>query len=288
MRPAGRRDPPARRAVCIALTASSLLLAILFLAGRRRHTPVLVALNAGDRILLGLPASFGVRASARNPWSSGDASRSPGCGGRVNPSARAGDFLRVRYVVRDANGSVADSTRERRPATILLGSGQGLPLARALAGLCAGESASFALPSGGSVLVAVVAVGTGSSTGSGKEAAEAEDEDRLARSVTPVAAHRRRNCDSACAAEGKVCDARAFAIVNDCTRLRKAFKCAVCETAAKGSAGKDMPCFVSRHAPRSFPRGYCLASPVVGSSVCSARHPHTSRLCPCVDGRGKP
>ncbi len=83
----------------------------------------------------------------------------------------------------------------------------------------------------------------------------------------------------ACAEDG-------FVIVNDCARLRRAFDCKVCEVAAVGSAGKDMPCFVAKHAPVSFPRGFCLVSPVVRSSSCEARHPHTYRLCPCIEKAG--
>mmetsp|Transcript_1806 Transcript_1806/g.3910 ORF Transcript_1806/g.3910 Transcript_1806/m.3910 type:complete len:387 (+) Transcript_1806:1152-2312(+) len=108
-------------------------------------------------------------------------------------------------------------------------------------------------------------------------------QDSLAARLRTIAARRGQNCDSACERHGLRCAPEAFEVVNQCPRLAAEFHCAQCEVAAVGTAGPDMPCFVSPRAPVGHPRGTCMVAPDVSKTTCAARYEHTHRLCPCLE-----
>jgi hypothetical protein len=234
----------------------------------------------------------------RNPWAgAGRRARGdvvvaqPGCGGAYRRAARSGDRVRLRYVARKG-GVLVDSTRGRLPVDLLLGSSQaGAELDRALMGLCAGEAVRVQAAGGVELVVAVLEVGAGISgrlqglfgagVGHGGEVV-GDAEDRLARDLIATPGARGRSCATACRTAGLVCAEAGFAVINTCPRLREAFECAECEVAAAGTAGPDMPCYVSKSAPVGHPRGFCMVNPVPTNAQCDSKYKHTRRLCPCL------
>jgi hypothetical protein len=233
-----------------------------------------------------------------NPWA-GSSRRArtdmivsrAGCGGEYVRAAAVGDSVRLRYFVRDGDlGNVAESTRGRPPVDVVIGARQvDARLEQALVGVCAGES--FVVLVSDWMTVAVIAVVSsgrrGDDESNGAEVAADEENDRVAGRIVAVAGRRGASCSATCrAAGGLECSAVGFAVVNTCPRLRAAFGCAGCEVAATGTAGADMPCYVSRRAPAGHPRGFCMVRPAgvdrAEGGDCEARYRHTRRLCPCV------
>jgi len=101
-------------------------------------------------------------------------------------------------------------------------------------------------------------------------------------SLTPPAADESNNStESVTNPKQMRCVEEAFVVVNQCPLLKANFPCTVCEVAALGSSGPDMPCYVSPAAPLGHPRGYCMVSPNPKGSQCDAKYQHTVRLCPC-------
>lgn len=246
------------------------------------------ALSQYDADLLGLPPSSPARRvkslSFHNPWrGAGNRHRSdlissvPGCGGTLRPKLKYGDSVALFYVVREANGTVTDSTHDGLEANIEIGAGQvSGEIEIHLEGMCGGETAQF-FANNRLITVHVARVGVVS-----REDMIATRLEKLAHSVRAIAAPRAMSCAHACGRNGLFCDGDGFRIINECPRLRKTFACRSCETAAAGSSGPDMPCYVVPSAPRGHPRGYCMVNPSVESASCNARYAHTRRLCPCV------
>ncbi|KAA8494693.1 hypothetical protein FVE85_2934 [Porphyridium purpureum] len=231
-----------------------------------------------------------------------------GCGGTFRPSARTGDRVEVRYVAemrgRDARAVAPTPVLN---VSFVLGAKQPFrALQSAIGRMCPGEIAELVIPSwvlrilpgahhipsflksatplprrgglGPQLHIFVQLVSTARATESMDEFEEAQV---LAARILAIAGAQGESCDSACARNNATCLADAFKVVNECPRIKTVFPCTVCEVAAKGSAGPDMPCFVSPSAPIGHPRGYCMATPNVAVSDCAGRYPHTSRVCPC-------
>lgn len=217
-----------------------------------------------------LPATVG------NPWrGAGRRMRSDlviavsGCGGTFRPALQSGMRARVRYVQRKASGALVDSSSDA--VHIVLGAHHVPDVEHALAGLCAGEVVRV-LRGSDTLLVAVLQVGND---------IQRDGRDIAARAIVARTTARGRSCQEACRKVGLICEASMFAVVNNCPRMRMAFRCTRCEVAAVGSAGADMPAWVSYSAPAGHARGACLVSPDVTLSCCEASFAHTRRLCPC-------
>lgn len=246
------------------------------------------ALNVRDADSLGLSVHpVAVRAGAKglhNPWrGAGNRMREDllssvsGCGGKYRPWLRHGDTASLFYSVREADGAVIDGSGGSHAIDVVLGSGQVNPeMDRRLKGLCAGETVTY--ESANRFFIAYVErVGR----------LELEDErsqrlEVLAHVLKSVRAPKGVACELACRRKGMRCAEDGFRIINACPRLREAFACRSCETAAAGSSGPDMPCYVELSAPLGHPRGSCMVNPKVETATCKARYAHTRRLCPCV------
>lgn len=236
---------------------------------------------------LGLPRSSRLARptvfSSRNPWrGAGRRHRSDllssvsGCGGNFRPSLGWGDHASLFYAVRGPNGT-ADATRDASTVDVVIGSGQvGYDLDDHLVGMCAGETVSF-WRDGLFFVVHVARVGP-------RPRVEHDIRflEQLATVLKAIPGKRHQACTVTCSRSGLNCHERGFRIVNSCPRLREIFPCQVCETAAAGSAGPDMPCYVERSAPQGHPRGFCMVNPNIETSTCKAKYAHTRRLCPCV------
>ncbi|KAI0565598.1 FKBP-type peptidyl-prolyl cis-trans isomerase [Gracilaria domingensis] len=237
-------------------------------------------LSQADLHALNMSKLQPVPMSQDNPWRGAgrrlrhDVIRSvPGCGGTFRRAVAHGDQVQVRYAMwRDDR--IIDSSSSS--VNVIAGSSQ-IPrkLDSALTGLCAGEAVRVRVAETETLLLV-------EKVGKLTENEREEELDSLARSITALPARRGHDCRSECARQGMQCAQHALALVNNCPRLREAFGCEQCETAAVGSAGADMPAFVVRSAPRGHARGACLVSPRVDMSRCEARYAHTRRLCSCV------
>lgn len=239
-------------------------------------------------------------APAGNPWrGAGRRWRSDvmvsasGCGGTLVRAARVGSRVRMRYVERARNGSMTDAAPDG--VDVVVGTRQAIHAERALVGACAGDVLSLPYYMRGArsltLYVERVALpvaegrgGPGQGEGWGKEDMEEEMAvvDVAGREMQMVGGRRGSSCTRTCRRKGLTCEARLFGVVNNCARLRAAFACTRCETAAVGTQGGDMPAWVSLSAPVGHARGVCLASPAVRSSRCDATYAHTRRLCPCL------
>lgn len=199
-----------------------------------------------------------------------------GCGGQFRRSIKKGTTARLRYV-RRRHGQITDASKQS--VAVVAGQGQvSSAIDEALVGLCGGEAAQIHSAPYETTTVYIEEVRLGAPSGREKSAVK----DELARSVKASAGRRGRSCDATCNALGLRCERAAFAVLNNCPRLRQLFGCARCEVAAAGAAGSDMPALVAPSAPRGHARGVCLAAPHARLSTCAARYAHTLRLCPCV------
>jgi hypothetical protein len=230
---------------------------------------------------------------SENPWS-GASRRArndmlvsvPGCGGDFVRAAAKGDTVQLRYIARsNDNEIVTESTRNRSIVDVVVGAGQvDVGLDNALVGVCTGEVLRL---STGRMIVFVAHVSSQPPRFGNDEKNSEEDDDagdRVARGLSAITGGRGASCTSTCTNAGLTCNALGFTVVNTCPRLRVAFDCTICEAAAVGTAGPDMPCYVMPSAPAGHPRGFCMVHPGSGSkgSECDARYKHTRRLCPCV------
>jgi len=84
------------------------------------------------------------------------------------------------------------------------------------------------------------------------------------------------SCADHCRQKGKRCDRGWFDFINTCAHLKSGFSCA--PNGCGYEVGEDIPVFVSDPSHPVF--GTCLITDAV--STCEARHPSTSRLCPCA------
>lgn len=246
------------------------------------------ALSAEDADLLGLSKSSKARLkksySNQNPWRGASKRRRKdlissvsGCGGSYRPSISRGSPAALLYIIRALNGTVIESTSHVGEANVVVGTGQvSQQIDAHLIGLCKGETTSFR-ENGLVYTIHVTRVGALSSVD-----ALAEKLELLAMKIYDIPATRGVSCTKTCARKKLRCVQDGFRIVNECPRLRNQFSCKVCETAAAGSSGPDMPCFVEPTAPLGYPRRYCMVSPDITASTCDAKHKYTRRLCPCV------
>eukprot|EP00903_Cladosiphon_okamuranus_P011864 g11145.t1 len=86
------------------------------------------------------------------------------------------------------------------------------------------------------------------------------------------------SCNRICSAQAMKCKESTFEPLNSCRVLTENFPCTMCSE----SYGAEQPCYVELNAPPlNFP-GQCLISTNPKASKCSASHPLTRRLCPCV------
>lgn len=260
------------------------------------------------------------RAAPGNPWrGAGRRHRHDvivavsGCGGRMRPALRSGGSGVVRYVTRASDGHIIEGGVDS--VGIILGSGQvSGEVEGVLRGLCGGEVAWTKMRDGKRLMAYVERVEAASSSWSSRsswsswsswsslssssastsfshgrawETARREEVarsvDAAARAVRPSRGRRGASCAATCKHGGLVCAGELFAVVNNCPRLRAAFNCTECAVAPVEAAGADMPAWVVQTAPRGHARGACLVSPRAAASHCSARYPHTKRLCPCVE-----
>lgn len=290
-----RRRICQRRTVAILLSLLFTVIMVFiipFRSGVNKTDSVLGnALSPHDADLLGLPPSSPARRvtflSSHNPWrGAGNRHRSDllssvsGCGGTYRRRLKRGDSVALFYALREANGTVTDSTHEGLEANIEIGAGQvSSDIEAHLEGMCSGETAQF-LANDRLITVHVARVGTMS-----REDLIAAKLEKLAHSLRTIAAPRATSCTNACLKNGLYCERSGFRIINECPRLRKIFTCRSCEIAAAGSSGPDMPCYVEPSAPRGHPRGFCMVNPNVESASCNAKYAHTRRLCPCVSER---
>lgn len=204
--------------------------------------------------------------------------RPAGCGGRWLREAIVGDKVLVRYAVLEDGGKVLDGGGEGFVVTV--GSGD---VGLGVFGVCEGMLREMRVMWRGVGRVAVLVYAEkvfrgGWMEGDGDGEGGVDWEGR----VVGVGGRRGWSCERVCRDWGGVCEEKGFVVVNTCPRLRRVFDCKVCEVAAVGSAGADMPCWVHWSAPRGHPRGYCLVHPHKGRSRCGARYRHTVRLCPCA------
>lgn len=263
------------------------LASALGLVGKNSDKVLGKALRAQVVSQLGLPTSSpllrSTLLSSRNPWRGAGARRRndllssvSGCGGNYRPRLRLGESASIFYSVRDGNGTI-DSTRDGVAVDVVLGARQIASEAEErLDGLCAGETIEFS--SGDRVFILHVArVGVRP-----REDQEARKLEGLSKVLKAIPARRGSSCNSTCRRVRMQCVERGFRIINSCPRLREAFKCRTCETAAAGSSGPDMPCYVELSAPVGHPRGFCMVNPKVQTATCEAKYVHTRRLCPCV------
>lgn len=220
----------------------------------------------------------------RNPWrGAGNRMRYDllssvsGCGGKYRPRLSEGDTASLLYYMRDSNGSLIDRSSGGRSIDVVLGSDQlGPEIEKRLRGLCAGETMIH--KSGNRVFVAHVQR-VGRIEHADKRAERLE---MLAEVVAAVRASRGVTCNVACHRKGMQCTEEGFRIINACPKLRESFACRSCETAAAGSSGPDMPCYVELSAPVGHPRGSCMVNPKIETATCTAKYAHTRRLCPCT------
>lgn len=247
-----------------------------------------IALEVRDANSLGLPKATIARRSLAfsggNPWrGAGNRRRDDllssvsGCGGHYRRKLKRGDSASLYYIVREANGSEIDGSGRDHGVDVVLGSRQvTTEMEKRLTGMCAGETVGFR-STGRSFIVHVARVGS----------LRPEDEiaqrlELLAQVLKSVRAVKGASCDLTCREKGMRCAGDGFRIINACPRLREVFPCRSCETAAAGSSGPDMPCYVELSAPPGHPRGFCMVNPNVETATCKARYVHTRRLCPCV------
>lgn len=255
-------------------------------------------LEYGDIKALGLENLSRAVAKDGNPWRGAGRRRRhdllvavSGCGGSFRPAAEAGSTLKLRYVLREMDGKVVESAS--KPVSVALGSGQ-IPKAieHGLQGMCAGEVVRTVLPGDRTLIALVEGVRHyyyGDSTMTSWESAHNDELEQFLDSFSRVVQVRRgrrgASCNMTCARTGLFCVRVLFRVINNCPRLRSAFKCRECVVAPIGTAGADMPAWVSLSAPRSHARGACLVSPSASISSCTARYEHTKRLCPCLDSK---
>lgn len=270
-----------------AATVALLLLKVLTKPGNS-DTVLGHALSQKDADLLGLPSKSHARNAtaipAQNPWrGSGNRHRTDllvsvsGCGGKYRPRLENGAEATVQYVVRDARGVVIDSTQGRRKVNLVLGKGQvSKEIESHLAGVCGGEVVAF---EANNRLFTIYVSRVGSDSKDDVMAARLES---LAMSLHVVSGRRGQSCTHACQKHGLTCEPDGFKVINECPRMRRVFPCKSCETAAAGSSGPDMPCYVEPTAPRGHPREFCMVNPVVDSATCDAKYVHTRRICPCA------
>lgn len=244
-----------------------------------------------------------------NPWRGAGSRRRhdllssvSGCGGSVVPALQFGSIAAVRYVVRNHLDHVVDSAKS--DVHIVIGAGQTSDdIDSALIGVCAGELVSVRIPRGNnrremSITIYVSAVfpsfessRTGFRNGIvqnihvGKQSNvhSMQMTDDIAAAVTAIPSRRGGSCTRTCTSKGLVCDEDLFPTVNNCPKLKQVFMCVSCQIAPAGSAGADMPAWVSKSAPAGHARAACLVAPHSVKSSCNARYTHTRRLCPCLD-----
>lgn len=277
-------------AALLTLILTTVLVFVLSFRSRMKETDSVLgnALSQYDADLLGLPPSSSARRakqlSSNNPWRGTSNRRRTdlissvsGCGGTLRRKLERGDFVALFYVVREADGRVIDSTLHGQEANIEIGAGQvSSEIEAHLEGMCNGETAQF-FANNRIITVHVARVGIVS-----RDDMIAARLEKLAHSLHTIAAPRAMSCTHACQKNGLLCEGDGFTIINQCPRLRKMFTCRACETAAAGSSGPDMPCYVVPSAPRGHPRGFCMVNPNVEGASCDAKYTHTRRLCPCV------
>lgn len=244
-----------------------------------------------------------------NPWRGASfrsrrdlLSSASGCGGSVVPALKPGSVAALRYVVRDHNDRVIDVTTS--DVHVVIGRGQTPRIVDdALVGVCAGELVFVKMPrvtgkghwrSARSVTLYIskvlseadVAGAYVSKSNIGRvdntELFSTRMTDAVAESVEAVRSRRGSCCNRACKSKGLMCAVELFATVNNCPKLRQAFACVSCEIATAGTAGADMPAWVSKSAPVGHARGACLVAPRSIKPSCDARYIHTRRLCPCI------
>lgn len=292
--PSQRRVAQRRRRCFYVLAVLLFVVCVLYglsyvfgLAGSNSNVVLGHALRPEVALQLGLPSKSHLLSStpmsSKNPWRGAGARRRndlqssvSGCGGNLRPSLRYGDSASIFYSVRGLNGTI-DSTQGGRAVDVVLGTGQMQEDAEArLNGMCAGETVEF-ISRNRIFILHVARVGV----------LRAEDQqsrklEQLSRVLKALPARRGSSCMTTCRRARMHCAEDGFRIINSCPRLREAFECHACETAAAGSSGPDMPCYVELSAPKGHPRGFCMVNPRIQTTTCEARYLHTRRLCPCV------
>lgn len=276
-------------AAVFGIAFSIVLIALLFVMRRGGTDKVLgKALDIRDAKALGLPTHLNTVPSngkgRQNPWrGAGNRRRSDllssvsGCGGNYRPKLKHGDKASLYYFLRQHGDVVTDSSTKGHAVDVVLGSGQlDDNIENRILGLCAGETVKIKLANG--FLIAHVAhVGNVRTQNERLERLEL-----LAHRIKSIRGSKGISCELACRRRGLVCVQDGFRIINTCPRLKETFPCRSCETAAAGSSGPDMPCYVELSAPVGHPRGSCMVNPVIASATCKAKYIHTRRLCPCV------
>lgn len=242
--------------------------------------------HIADLLDVDVPSPQTIRGSERNPWAG--ASRrlrfdliaaATGCGGTYKPAARRDMQIDLQFVTLK-QGRVVDSTPGSGPAVIRLGAGQVTRrIEHALYGLCAGDIVGLSIDWSTYMIVHIVQVYSVSAIPANNERLDLDD---MAKRIVPTPARQGSSCKSVCERNDMRCEPDGFPILNSCPRLRSAFDCTSCEIAAKGTAGPDMPCFVSTRAPDEYPRGFCMVHPDATKSRCDGKHKYTKRLCPCI------
>lgn len=208
-----------------------------------------------------------------------------GCGGTYRVAAELGDSVSLRYIVRDEkSGRIVDSTQDSVDVTVGKGQVSG-SVEEIVKGACAGEMVETRMYNGRTFIGYVEAVRREmrglAMDGNGIEEEE-EGADWLSGKVVGMAGQKGMCCDKVCERAGLVCMDESLKVLNNCPKLRAAFPCGMCEVAAIGAAGEDMPAWVSRSAPAGHARGACLVAPGGVKPRCKARYRHTRRLCGCL------
>ncbi|CDF38591.1 unnamed protein product [Chondrus crispus] len=246
------------------------------------------ALAAGDAKSLGLPRHFTTVPSGRkglnNPWrGAGNRRRNDllssvsGCGGTYRPKLKDGDTASLYYSLRQDDNLVTDASSKGHAIDLVLGSGQlGDEIESRIRGLCAGETMRYA-SNDGILIVHVAYIGK-----LGVQNERLQRLEKLSHIIKSLRASKGVSCELACRRKGLICAQDGFKIINTCPRLKQAYPCRSCETAAAGSSGPDMPCYVEISAPVGHPRGSCMVNPKITSATCKAKYRHTRRLCPCI------
>lgn len=94
--------------------------------------------------------------------------------------------------------------------------------------------------------------------------------------LTATPAPRGVSCADHCRKTGKRCEKGWFDFINTCAHLKSGFSCA--PHGCGYEVGEDIPVFVSDPSHPVF--GTCLVTDAI--PTCEAKHPSTSRLCPCA------
>lgn len=99
--------------------------------------------------------------------------------------------------------------------------------------------------------------------------------------IVTLPAQQGTSCSDTCVGIGSdaECLEEFLPLVNTCDAMQQHFPCTSCES----NAGPDQPAMVSPDAPSGFSRGACLTNGDPDYFDCDGSHPHTQRLCVCIN-----